>query len=129
MSYTPPIKKKVSETIQKLLNLYSNLKVKLLKKALKGFTKSYEVDIISNDPLEKLTNTKKIVVDKLIENLNMMKGLKLVATIQVTFEKQNNENEIITRQALFNSKADTVLNENHLNVIQSTNQIVSKIGN
>jgi len=48
MSYTPLIKRKVSETIQKLFNLYSNPKVKLLKKALKGFTKTYEVDIISN---------------------------------------------------------------------------------
>jgi len=36
MSYTPPIKKTVSEAIQKLLNLYSNLQVKLLNKALKG---------------------------------------------------------------------------------------------
>jgi len=54
-----------------------------LKKALKGFTKSFEVDIISNDPLEQLTNTKKIVVDKLVENLNMMKGLKWVTTLQI----------------------------------------------
>jgi len=35
MSYTPLIKRKVSETIQKILNLYSNPKVKLLNKALK----------------------------------------------------------------------------------------------
>jgi len=48
MSYTPPIKRKVSVTIQKLHNLYWNPKVKLLKKALKGFTKSYGVDIIIN---------------------------------------------------------------------------------
>jgi len=58
-----------------------------LKKALKGFTKSYEVDIINNDCLEQLTNTRKIVVDKLVENLNMMKGLKWVSTFQITFEK------------------------------------------
>jgi len=53
--------RKVSEIIQKILNLYSNPKVKLLKKALKGFKKSYEVGIISNDPLEQLTNTRTIV--------------------------------------------------------------------
>jgi len=49
-----------------------------LKKPLKGFTKSFEVDIISNDPLKQLINTRKIVVDKLIENINMIKGLKWV---------------------------------------------------
>jgi len=76
MSCTPSIKRKVSETNQKILNLYQTL-VKLLNKALKGFKKSYEVDIISNDPLEQLTNTRKIVVDKLVENLNMMKGCQL----------------------------------------------------
>jgi len=95
----------------------------------KGFTKSFKIEIISNDTLEQLTNTRKLVVDKLVENLNMMKGLKWVTTLQITFEKQNNENEIMNRQAVFNSKADTILNENDLNEIQSTNQIVSKIGN
>jgi len=56
-----------------------------------------------------------------------MKGLKWVTTLQITFVKQNNENQ--TRQAFFNSTADTILNKNDLNEIQSTNQIVSKIGN
>jgi len=68
-----------------------------LKKALKRFTKSYEVDIISNDTLEQLTNTRKLVVNKLVENLNIIKGLKWVSTLQITFEKQNNENETINR--------------------------------
>jgi len=58
-----------------------------------------------------------------------MKGLKWVATLQATFEKQNNENEIITRHTFFNSKADTVLNENDFRIIQSTNQILNKVGN
>jgi len=52
-----------------------------------------------------------------------------VTTLQITFEKQNNEYQIITRQAFLNSKADTILNKNDLNVIHSTNQNVSKIGN
>jgi len=56
-----------------------------------------------------------------------MKGLKWVTTLQITFEKQNNENQTITKQAFFNSKANTILNENDLNELQSTNQIVSKI--
>jgi len=42
--YTPPIKRKVLETIQKF-------NVKLLKIALEGFTKYFEVDVISNDSL------------------------------------------------------------------------------
>jgi len=48
-----------------------------LKKALKGCLEvvlCFEVDIISNDLLEQLTNTRKIdrFVDKLVKNLNMM---------------------------------------------------------
>jgi len=60
-----------------------------------------------------------------------MKGLKWVRTQLkwVTFEKQNNENKIITRQTFFNSKADTVLNKNDLNEILPKNQIISKVGN
>jgi len=120
--------RKVSETIQKLLNLYLNPKVKLLKKALKRFTKSYEVDIIRNDPLKQLTNTRKIAVDKLVENLNVLKDLKWVSILQITFEKQNKK--LNYKQAsIFNSKADIILNKNDLIEIQSTHQIVSKIGN
>jgi len=35
--------------------------VQLIKSALKSFTKSYRVTVVSNDPLEQLANTKKVI--------------------------------------------------------------------
>ena len=49
----PRAKALVFNSIQKILNLFpkKTIKVKLLKTALKGFTKSYEVDnVYYNDP-------------------------------------------------------------------------------
>ena len=105
--------------------------VDLLEKALKGFAKSYNVEISDwDDPLKQLNNTKKAVADKIQLELNKMKGLKLNVTIQITFEKQA-ENKLITKQAFFNNKAIIVLTEKDLdNILQvSTNQIINRIGN
>jgi len=51
-----------------------------------------------------------------------------VTTLQITFEKLNNVNEIITKQAFFNSWAQSILNENDIVFVNSTNQLVSEIG-
>ena len=105
--------------------------VNLLEKALKGFAKSYNVEISDlDDPLKQLNNTKKAVADKIQLELNKMKGLKLNVTIQITFEKQA-ENKLITKQAFFNNKAIIVLTEKDIdNILQvSTNQIINRIGN
>jgi len=43
------------------------------------------------------------------------------------FEKQNIVNETITKQAFFNSRVQSILNENDIVFVNSTNQLVSKI--
>ena len=57
-----------SEKVRKRINKFaawiinyipSPMKVKSVKTALKGFTKSYEIDIISNDPLKQIKHFKK----------------------------------------------------------------------
>ena len=67
-------------------------KIEQVDKALKGFTKSYEISIKNNkDPLVQLQNTRKAVAYHIISVLTSMKGLKFVETLKVTFEKCQTE--------------------------------------
>ena len=87
--------------------------IKEIDKALKGYTKSYEIDIINKNPLEQLQNTRLTLKKHLEILLNEFKGLKFVEILKVTFNKVSN-NEIISKTAYFNSKARTVINNNDI---------------
>ena len=63
-------------------------KIQETAKALKGYTKSFEISIKNNkDPLEELLNTKKAIEYHIMKMLTSMKGLKFVETLRVTFKK------------------------------------------
>ena len=63
-------------------------KIEQIDKALKGYTKSYEISIKNNkDPLVQLQNTRKAIAYYIISTLKSMKGIKFVETIKVTFTK------------------------------------------
>ena len=76
---------------------YAN--VKLLSKALRGYAKSYSVDIdrlsdaadtaSRESVIEQLGNTKTDVEEVILEHLASMKGIKLIITLKETFEKDN----------------------------------------
>ena len=79
-------------------------------KALKGFTKSYDINVKNKkDPLVQLQNTRKAVANHIENMLISMKGLKFVETIKVTFTKMSN-GEIVYKTAYFNSPAQTIIN-------------------
>ena len=85
-------------------------KITQLNKALKGFTKSFEISIINNkDPLTQLQNTRKAVEYHIMKILTSMKGLKFIETLMVTFKKIVNS-EIVYKTAYFNSKPQTIIN-------------------
>ena len=64
-------------------------KIEQTDEALKGFTKSYEINIKNNkDPLMQLQNTRKAVANHIENILISMKGLKFAETLRVTFEKK-----------------------------------------
>ena len=129
MNHIPPRTKAiVSNSIKKILNLFP--KVKLLKTALKDFTKSYEVDIIySDDPQKQLFATKNIVEDKLRLEVKKMNGLLAIITLKITFEKQRRF-ETITKQAFFNCKTFIILKQEDFDGMLEyvANQIINKIG-
>ena len=116
--------KKVSD------GLVSSPKITQIQNALKNSTKSFSVDIIDNkDPLNQLTKTQKVIEHYLNKELGELKGFKYIETLKVTFEKQL-EDEIITKIAYFNSKTETLINENEINeVIQtSRKELIKAIG-
>ena len=89
-------------------------KIEQTDKALKGFTKSYEINIKNKkDPLVQLQNTRKAVANHIENMLISMKGLKFVETIKVTFTKMSN-GEIVYKTAYFNSPAQTIINNTEI---------------
>ena len=103
--------------------------IKETNKALKGFTTSYEISIKNNkDPLIQLQNTRKAIEIHIEKVLNKMKGLKLIETLKITFEKQTGREEKI-KSAYFNSIAQTVINKTQielaLNLLKQ--QILNKV--
>ena len=90
-------------------------KIDQTAKALKGYTKSYEIGIKNNkDPLMQLQNTRKAVAIHIEKILKSMTGLKFVETLRVTFEKQLGREERIMKTAYFNSPAQTIINNTEI---------------
>ena len=76
-------------------------KIKQVDKALKGYTKSFEISIKhKKDPLFQLQNTRKAAEYHILKILTEMKGLKFVETLEVTFEKLAND-RIVYKTAYF----------------------------
>ena len=89
-------------------------KIEQTEKALKGYTKSFEINIKNNkDPLVQLNNTRKAVANHIENILISMKGLKFVETLKVTFTKMSN-GEIVYKTAYFNSPAQTIINNTEI---------------
>ena len=90
-------------------------KIEQVDKALKGYTKSYEIGIKNNkDPLAQLQNTRKAIEYHIIKILTSMKGLKFVETLRVTFKKLAKD-AIVYKTAYFNSKPQTIINNIEIN--------------
>ena len=81
-------------------------------RALKGFTKSYEIDLKTDrDALVQLQNTR-LTISKLFNTiLKYTKGFKFVETLKVTFVKRKDDDNIY-KPAYFNSRAQIVINPN-----------------
>ena len=104
-------------------------KIEQIAKALKGFTKPYEISIKNNkDPLVQLQNTRKSIESHIKDILTSMKGIKYIETLKVTFEKQSG-GEIVSKTAYFNSVAQTIINHTEIaDALQlSKQQILNKV--
>ena len=89
-------------------------KIEQVAKALKGYTKSFEIDIKNNkDPLAQLQNTRKAIENHIISLIGSMKGLKFVETLKVTFKKTVND-KTVYKTAYFNSKPQIIINNTEI---------------
>ena len=104
-------------------------KIEQVDKALKGYTKSFEINIKNDkDPLSQLQTTRKATACHIISILTSMKGLKFIETLRVTFTKIS-DSEIVYKTAYFNSVAQTIVNNLEVNesLQLSQQQILNKI--
>ena len=78
-------------------------KIEETKKALKGYTKSYQINIkFDKDPLNQLQSTRTAIEFHIKKVLGEMKGLKFTETLKLTFIKISSD-ETIEKHAYFNS--------------------------
>ena len=100
-----------------------------VEKALKGYTKSFDVELRDKkDPLLQLQKSRR-AVEYLFNNLLVQtKGFKFVETLQVKFVKYSNDKKI-QKNGYFNSTTDLIINETDIkSAIQaSQQQILNKI--
>ena len=90
-------------------------KIEEVDKALKGYTKSFEISIKNDkDPLVQLQNTRLAIEIHITKILTSMKGLKFVETLKVTFKKQDGDGTLY-KTAYFNSKPKTIINNTEIN--------------
>ena len=70
----------------------------------------------------------KVLTKKLKTLLRKARGLKIVETLKVTFEKTTSKDETITKTAYFNSNTFTITNKNTINeeLPLSKQQIMNK---
>ena len=89
-------------------------KIKELNRALKGHTKSYEIELQDNlNPLHHFMKTRPLTESHLEDLLKAMKGFKFIETLEVTFEKDTIDSKTgkhvgIYKTAFFNGKAKIV---------------------
>ena len=89
-------------------------KIEEVDKALKGYTKSFEISIKNDkDPSVQLQNTRLAIENHITKILTSMKGLKFVETLKVTFKKLSKD-EIVYKTAYFNSKPKTIINNTEI---------------
>ena len=85
-------------------------KINQIATALKGFTKSFEIEITDNQsPPIHLNETIKGIENLIKTELTSMKGLKFVETLTVTFKKSTKDGTLY-KTAYFNSKPQTIIN-------------------
>ena len=116
--YKPVPKPRTEKTVSEKPVPKPRTKIEQKNKALRGYAKSFEVAIKSEeDPLKQLQNTRKGIENKLKTLPSEANGLKIVETLKVTFEKTNSKDETTIKTAYMYFKSNTfkITNENELN--------------
>ena len=88
---------------------------KIVQTAINGTTRTYKVQVVSQDPQLQLTTTSYPAVEAiLLKNLNEMKGLKYQLTLSVIFDKEGENGEIERFPFTSNHTSATLINKESL---------------
>ena len=106
-------------------------KINEKRRALNGFTKSYEIELRSNrDAIVELQNTRLAISRLFSTMLNNMKFFKFVETIVVIFNKRKDDKTIYSDPIYFNSRTQILINPNDFfpSLELSQQQLLNGIG-
>ena len=100
-------------------------KINQLDQALKGYTKSYEINIKHNkDPLLQLQNTRIALEFHISSLLTSMNGLKFLEALKVTLSKIS-DGETIHKTPVFFSTPQTIINNTEIKAsLEASQQII-----
>ena len=89
-----------------------------LRKALKGYARSYKVKILNSIvPTIQLNDTKYHIKDKLKDLLDETKSFEFQITLFLAFKKELNKDETMLLTNYFNFNAELIIND--LNIDES----------
>lgn len=100
--------------------------IRLLERALRGYTRSYAVEVVHDTDISQLSLSRTTISNLLKRELRETHGMKVVETVKVTFEKTL-ERDLMTRKtAYFNSKTSSmsVTSRVLFNVVQNNSRHV-----
>ena len=127
---TPRIKNLSNIQLLRELPFYDDLNIIINKAAFRGYSKSYEIEIIDKiDVIAQLKSSEISLKDLFKDLLNELKGFKYQITLCVLLSKQKNINEIEYRAVYFNSLTKTVINNNNNFLNNSFKEIIFKLKN
>ena len=125
----------ITKPIPTLKTSEPEVSITLKQKAIKGYTKSYEVGVYEYlmakygiiNPLIQFQKSRLPVGNAIDEQLKELGGLKFNETLKVIFSKKDSP----VKTAYFNSKAQTIINQTEINeALQLSQQLILKlIGN
>ena len=120
---TPRTKKPSEKPVPEKRTIISQV-----EKALKGYTKSFDVELRDKkDPLLQLQKSRRAVEYLFINLLVQTKGFKFVETLQVKFVKHSNDKKML-KNGYFNSTTDLIINETDIKLaIQASQQQILNI--
>ena len=104
-----------NETI-KISKFWMKKNAKIMKRshAYKSYASTCSVKILNSFNPEQLKDTKYAIINKLIDLLTGIKCFKFMTTLVLEFQRIESDDKKICKNLYSNSKAETIINESHI---------------
>ena len=107
----PRIKKLNNHELLRELTFYNDINISRNERVLRGYAKTYKVEIINNKSLSNsLSVSKNSIKDFFDELVREKRGFTYIISVKITLEKRINDNEFDPKTLHFNSPVKKVIN-------------------